>query len=263
MPDLNEKHVQLFLEENVCLLPAPHGAFRQGHGNPLSQTVVSQPELSGLKCKVPDFMYFTGNSGEITAVFIEIESPNKKWFTKKNQQTAELTQASNQLTEWKAWFDDPANIIKFENDYRVRDYSPLNNRFFSQKYILVYGRRKDIGSPAANKQRQHLQRENEKWMTYDRLYVCHDFDDSPTVKLDRSGPDTQFRVMHIPSSFKLGPCQYKDYHELVGLEKSVHENKHISEERKIFLVDRLAYWKTWYESDHNVGAINGNDFLGE
>src|SRR4051812_43221948 len=80
-PDVTESDVQVFLEQHLCLLPFNELPLNHGNGRALSNAVITQPVLSGLKSKRPDFLYFTGNSGEVKAVFIEIESPTKRWFT--------------------------------------------------------------------------------------------------------------------------------------------------------------------------------------
>ncbi len=260
---VTEKDIQQFLEKNPCLLPFNEMPLNHGNGRALSSAVVTQPKLPGLKTKVPDFLYFTGSSAEITAVFIEIESPEKKWFTTGGQPTAELTQAANQITSWKTWFEDPINILAFERDYLVRDYPPLNDRIFRQEYLLVIGRRRDIDDPTFIKLRSNLQRENETWMTYDRLAVSQHFFDAVTVRLDCSGTSPVFRVCCVLPILKLGPHQYPNYHHLVGLQDAINANPEISTQRKQFLVSRLGYWSNWHKSQKGLVVTSGADFRGE
>jgi hypothetical protein len=260
---VTEKDIQQFLEKNPCLLPFKEMPLNQGNGSALSSAVVTQPKLPGLKTKVPDFLYFTGNSAEITAIFIEIESPEKKWFTNGGQPTAELTQAANQITSWKTWFEDPTNRLAFERDYLVRDYPPLNNRILRQEYILVIGRREEINDPNLMRSRSNLQRENETWMTYDRLTVSHHFFDAVTVRLDCSGISPVFRVCCVPPILKLGPHHYPNYHHLVGLQDAINANPEISTQRKQFLVSRLGYWSNLHKSKKGLVVTSGADFRGE
>lgn len=263
LPGVEEKHMQAFLEEHPCLLPFREIPLTHGDNHPLSSAVVTQPVLQGLKTKVPDFLYFTGNSGEITAVLIEIESPTKRWFTKGGQQTDELTQASNQIKSWKNWFADPINVQAFERDYMVRDYQALYNRTFKQEYILVIGRRCDITDPTLNKTRHHLQGPGETWMTYDRLQCSFHWDNAVTVRLDRSGVSHQFRAIHVPPMFKLGPHHYGNYHELSGIDDAVNSNAMMSSARKTFLINRLPYWRSWYTGNNGATVISGSDLAGE
>jgi len=263
LPGVEEKQVQAFLETHPCLLPFKEMPLNHGNHHALSSAVVTQPVLPGLKTKVPDFLYFTGNSGEITAVLVEIESPGKKWFTQGGQQTAELTQAANQIKSWKAWFDDPINVQTFERDYLVRGYQALNDRTFKQEYILVIGRRGDITDPTLNRTRHHLQGPGETWMTYDRLKCSPIWDDAVTVQLDRSGVSPQFRAIHVQPMFRLGPHHYGNYHRVSGIEDAINGNTLISQARKTFLINRLPYWKSWYTGNNGITSINGCDIAGE
>src|SRR5687767_5787396 len=92
----DESLFQDFLERHPCLLPRTFG----GHG-PLHDAVFSQPELPGFRAKRPDFMWIAKDSAAITAHLIEIEAPGKRWCTNRGQPTAELTQAIDQLRDWK------------------------------------------------------------------------------------------------------------------------------------------------------------------
>lgn len=263
LPGVDEKQVQAFLEKHPCLLPFGEIPLTHGNNYPLSSAVVTQPVLPSLKSKVPDFMYFTGNSGEIKAVFIEIESPSKQWFTKSGQKTAELTQAECQIKSWKAWFSDPTNVQVFERDYLTCGYQALNDRTFKQEYILVIGRRGDITDPTLNKTRHHLQGQDETWMTYDRLQCSSHWNDAVTVRLDRSGTSHQFLAIHVPPMLKLGPHHYPKYHRLDGIENAIKNNTFISPARQAFLLSRIPYWKKWLADNGGVGCVNGLDFFGE
>lgn len=264
LPGVDEKQVQAFLEEHPCLLPFGEIPLANRIGHPLSSAVVTQPVLPGLKSKVPDFMYFTGNSGEIKAVFIEIESPSKKWFTKSGQKTAELTQAECQIKSWKAWFSDPANVLAFERDYLVRNYGAhYDRRTFIQEYILVIGRRCDISDPTLINTRHQLQGEQETWMTYDRLQCSPHWNDAVTVRIDRSGTSHQFLTSHVPPMLKLGPHHYPKYHRLDGVENAIKNNTLMSQERQTFLLSRIPYWQKWLADNGGIGCVNGRDFDGE
>jgi hypothetical protein len=262
-PNVEESEIQDYLERNLCLLPFTEMPLNHGDGRALSNAVVTQPVLPGLKAKKPDFLYFTGSSGDIKAVFIEIESPEKRWFTASGQPTAELTQAASQISSWKTWFTDPLNVLAFERDYLVRDYPPLNDRVFLQEYILVIGRRSEFKDPSLKRNRNSLQRDNETWMTYDRLAYTPHFREAVTVRIDCSGNSPVFRVVHVPPTIKLGPHHYPDYHHLVGLEDAIQANTDISSERKSFLMSRLPYWRTWHTTLSGAVIIDGADFQGE
>jgi antiviral defense system Shedu protein SduA len=136
---VDEKSMQTFFEEHPPLLPFGFPDYT-GHG-PYLQALVSQPELAGLGVRQPDFLWLSRNSGEICPVLIEIEKPTKRWATagKNPQPTAELTQALNQLRQWREWMRNPQNVMIFLERYGV----PLNwrRRQFSPLYVLIYGRK--------------------------------------------------------------------------------------------------------------------------
>jgi hypothetical protein len=102
--------------------------------------LISQPPLSGLGGKVPDFCWLAADSAHLTAVLIEIETPAKSWqHSSDNQRSAELTQALEQLSEWRAWFSQPANQIRFLEEYRLPGH--YRDLTFTQHYILIHGSR--------------------------------------------------------------------------------------------------------------------------
>jgi len=78
----------------------------------LQRILETHPELFGLSYQrvepqfafaekfVADFAFFTGQG---STVFVEIESARRKLFTKKGDQTADLTHAIGQVTSWHQW----------------------------------------------------------------------------------------------------------------------------------------------------------------
>ena len=115
-----EKDVQSFLERHPSILP---GAFNllggeSGH-YPWLSGVISQPPLPSYNRRIPDFMWLSVSSDTEEPVLIEIEAPGKHWFTSSGKPTAQLTQALDQITEWKAWFGVPHNVEAFKAYYRL------------------------------------------------------------------------------------------------------------------------------------------------
>ena len=236
-----ESVYQKFIEEHICLTPCVEFPLLQGGRGPLAECVVTQPSLLELKEKIPDFLYFTGNSGDIKSFLIEIERPRKRWFTQRGDPTAEFTQARNQLNRWRTWFQDAGHLIWFEKRYEVRN-SPLYDRTHTQHYVLAIGKRSHIVSNEFNKLRSGVQSADVTCMTLDRLEPRHEFKNSPTIKLDSSGQDTLFRVLHIPPTFRIGPHNFPRLQPLVGMDDAIASNELISEGRKAFLLERLQYW---------------------
>src|SRR3972149_3871929 len=146
-----ESVFQSFFEKHPCFLPMPHTVFLgSGHHGLFPSAVISQPTLAGLSSKRPDFLMIGRDSESVYAIMIEIESPCKKWFTKRGHPTSDLTLAINQLKDWQVWFKDPLNAEQFKRDYRISD-ELLRFRSFEQRYLLIYGRRKEVESSPNNK----------------------------------------------------------------------------------------------------------------
>lgn len=119
---VKEQEYQDFLERHPCMVPGPFGLIGTSGHSPYPSAVISQPILPDFTRRVPDFMWFARDSETIYPVLIEIEAPSKPWFTKNDSQHARLTQARDQITEWKMWFRDPLNVA------RLRDYYALELR---------------------------------------------------------------------------------------------------------------------------------------
>jgi hypothetical protein len=170
----NESHFHAFFEKHPSFLPRPYDLFMRGAHGPFPSAVISRPVLPGLSSKIPDFMWLTQDSSAFFAILIEIEDPKKQWATQSGQSRANLTQAINQLKDWKAWFSEPNNREVFTREYQIPSKYLLGKTFI-QKYILIYGRRDDPTlTPEFNKKRVHIQGDNELFMTYDRLFPNRD-----------------------------------------------------------------------------------------
>lgn len=59
------------------------------------------------------------------------------------QATAQLTQALQQLRDWSIWFDNGLNSQRFVEEYRIPE-DVAKGRDFTQHYVLIYGRRKEL-----------------------------------------------------------------------------------------------------------------------
>ena len=141
--EYEEKRYQKLLEEFPCLVPGADPATDVGSNGFYPSGVITQPQLSGVSSRFPDFCIISHDSGSVYATLVEIESPSKAWATKKGHQSAQLTQAINQIKDWKAWFSEQPNQITFLRDFQLPDWLH-GDRSFEQRYILVYGRRREM-----------------------------------------------------------------------------------------------------------------------
>jgi hypothetical protein len=236
-----EKDFQEFFERHPSCLPQMYPVFRRGAHGPYPGAIISQPVLPGFSRKVPDFLYITRDSATVYAVLIEIEHPAKPWATSAGQQSAEFTQATNQIADWKSWFSDPLNIAQFRELYRIpSDWN--RSRTFEQKYFLIYGRRTDPSlTEAFNRKRKLLERKNECHMTYDRIQPNGDLAWCLCAKLDENG----YRAISIPPTMELGPMHAHFGKLIRDKDAAVRANRYLSDVRKQFLITRWPYWDEW------------------
>jgi hypothetical protein len=212
----------------------PFGPGGTGHA-PFPAAVISQPVLPDLTCRIPDFMWIAKNSVAIYPNLIEIEAPNKRWFTKAGQPSADLTQAQDQLTQWKSWFAEPLNAARFKELYQIEhDFLPLK-----PIYILIYGRREEANrSRQHSKKRVHMDRPDEILMTFDRLQPDPKTSDFLCVKITLGG----YRAITIPPTIRLGPSLAGTHGRIRDKGDAVRSSPYLTGERKEFLVERFDYW---------------------
>jgi hypothetical protein len=244
----DERTYHRFLELHPSVLPWFYGTFGAGHHGLIHGSIITQPRLPALRGKQPDFMMITHDSGSVYAVLVEIESPCKRWFTGKGQPRADLTQAINQLREWKAWFNGPGNDEKFVDEYRV-PFSLGEHRFgrhhFEQRYILIYGRRAELTASGYAHMRSRHQQPDERILSYDHLIPNENLKDAVTVRVDGNG----YEAVSIPPTLSLGPFQASDLVQIRAKEDVVRANPLMEIQRAEFLSARFSYWDAWAQSD--------------
>jgi hypothetical protein len=251
----NEKEFQRLIEQHPSLLPWSYGTFGGGHHGLLHGALVSQPRLVGLAGKQPDFMYIATDSDSTYAVFVEIESPCKPWFTKEGQPQAKLTQAINQLRQWKHWFEQPGNEIKFRREYAVPGDAINNPKRFQQRYYLIYGTRKNLQESGYADHRSHHQQPDEHFFSYDHLTPQIEHRDTITVKVDKKG----YRALSIPPTLRLGPVMARFHSTIRDKEKRATSHPMMDPARGSFLQKRWPYWDAW-ASQPGGGMIHTRDW---
>jgi hypothetical protein len=236
-----EEHTyHALLEDHPILVPGVFPSVKSGHNGIFPGGVISQPPLSGLDARVPDFCVISWDSGTLHITLTEIESPCKLWWTAKGQQRSEVTQAIGQLREWKAWFDNPANSIRFLDDYQVPE-EIRRHRAIARHYVLVYGRRSEFRTGGFSARRARAQQPDELFMTWDRVAPSSHYSDLLTVRLTSRG----YQAVRVPPTVTLGPW-HAEYHALLlDRDSAVDESKHLSSARAGFLKERWPYWDAW------------------
>ncbi len=237
--ECEEKAYQQLLEVYPALIPGTHPAIDAGQ-NGFFPGVISQPKLTGLQSRIPDFAVISWDSGTLYVAFIELESPCKRWATDGGLPTATLTQAIQQLRDWQIWFDEPANVQRFRDEYQIPDHI-WRDRDLKPLHILVYGRRTELEATRFQKRRQKLQRPGEILMTWDRLAPNPGLMNPLVVRLTPRG----YVALTVPPTVTLGPFSAETHSIIAGKEEAVLRSELIPEPRRRFMAERWPYWDNW------------------
>jgi hypothetical protein len=165
-----EEIFQAWLERHPAFVPGALGPNGMSGHEPWPMALITQPRLSGLGGKIPDFCWLAADSAHLTAVLVEIETPAKTWQHSGDAgQSAELTQAVEQLNSWRAWFAQPDRAAGFLREYRLPShYCDLT---FTQHYVLIHGSRAEYeGNRVREGQRAAgMTAPDAVFMSFDRL----------------------------------------------------------------------------------------------
>ena len=250
----SEREVQEFLELHPCLLPgATDNIGPGGHHGPSFSAVIRQPPLKGLgPTRVPDFMWVRRDTGAIRPICIEIESPRKAWFNRRSSTpTAELTQAIDQLTEWKVWFSSPENQLIF-----AKTYAPeFSHRPVEAQFVLVYGRDSEFRAATSphnrpeyvRQKRDHMPRSREHYFTYDQLAPEQEAGDYATITchVDR------WSLHSLPPTFSTG-YHMMEMSEVISDPSAVVARVDLmSAERRAYVIERWEHWRRVALSAHD------------
>jgi len=216
--------------------------------------VLSESPLSGIGMRVPDFIWLATDSLNFTPVFIEIESPRKRWFTKQGVPTHALTQAMNQLAQWQMWLNQIANRNVFLESFEIPDYM-ARQRNFRAEFVLIYGRRKEFDDrPELSPLRAQFERHGQVVMTFDRLHPSKDC----SLFLSATKRNGGYQALAVPATMRLGPSVTMPLLHIAGIPDAIQQNAGISEDRRRFLIERIPYWTAWARG--NKGIISSGDF---
>lgn len=251
-----EASVQAFLEQHPSMVPGAFNILGNQSGHyPWYCGVIAQAPLPSYDRRIPDFIWLSSNSDTEQPVLVEIEAPSKRWFTASGIQTADLTQALNQIAEWKAWFGVSHNVEAFKAFYGL-DREAWRQRRFRPAYLLIYGRRADANAnPNLTRKRGFLNADDVVMMTYDRLSPDSKAGQLICMRVDATGA---FTAVSVPPTLKWRPGHAADRALISHLDTAIDNNPYISLERKRFLIRRLEYWNSW-ASRSQSGVINAAD----
>lgn len=249
--DPTESDMQAFFERNPALMP---GAFpdQVGHGA-FPNALISQPELSGIGERRPDFMWIARNSAMVQPVLIEIESPRKRWVAgkgKEAQQSANFTQAMNQLRRWQEWLAKPPNQEVLLERYGI-PATWRRRRAFRPQFWLIYGRARENADEIATL-RAYYSKESVRVISYDNMHRPNEW--CKNYLTVRSQSDGTYRATHMPPTATWTASSPEAWAAVRGREQAVLASE-IPEDRKRFLIDQIPAWDAWatywLERDHH------------
>jgi hypothetical protein len=164
----SEQTIQSFLEKHTELLPV---SFERGHGL-WGDFFISKFQLD--TSLVTDFSYLTKDSSGWTFVFVELEQPRKRIFTKESRYLpfhSEFNAAVAQIDTWRDFVGErSAEVIS-----RLKPFLwNLHRDPVDFKFVLVYGRDSEFKNSERKRKRFYGQNsETFKVLTYDSLVRWH------------------------------------------------------------------------------------------
>ena len=238
------------------LLPGALGDVGPGgHHGPVLDGVFREPPLEGLaRDRRPDFMWITRSTALVTPICIEIERPDKRWFTQAGRPTAQVTQALDQLIDWKVWFSEPENQSIFRKTYLRSQYE---DRQLLPQYVLIFGRASEFDTPGPHnrpdrlrKKRDFMRQADEQFMTFDSLRPTEDFSTFVTLSMTADGP-----VLHaVPPSFTTGPFTAGIAGVIRDPREAIYRTEIWDEARKAHVVERWLHWQRVADTPEELTA---------
>jgi hypothetical protein len=251
----DERTVHRFLASHPCMVPGAYSMTGPSGHSPFPQALISEAPLAGIGRRIPDFIWLAKNSANFSPVFIEIESPCKRWFTDAGVPHHHLTEAVNQLAEWQPWLNRPENVAVFYENFQVPDYFK-RTLHFRPEFVLIYGRRAEFDErPNLRRLRAQFERHGQVVMTFDRLEPAPNCSDYICV----TKTSERYRALTVPATLQLGPVFADCWSLFDNVAEAIDSNNWISNERKAFLVERTAYWRDWARDETRHPSIQRTD----
>lgn len=238
----DESVFQRFFEKNPAFVPGAFELFGPSGHYPYMSGIISQPEVGGIFKRKPDFAWLAQDSLSFCPVFIEIERPSKRAFIKSHVQSAELTQALDQINEWKMLLNNPINNLLVYDYFKVSNHE--REKKMSPQYGLIFGRRSEFeDSEYLTRKRAELSNHEVCLMSYDRIKPTYDCQDLLCLKM--SGAKSRYNVITIPPTFRYSPCNSQMLSKIDGFYEAIDSMEYTSSERKNFLKKRYSYWRDY------------------
>lgn len=236
----NEAVLQDWLERHPAFVPGAQGPRGTTAWVPWPSALISQPPLTGINGRIPDFCWLTLDSADLTAMLVEIEVPAKPWQHKTDEgQHAKLTQARDQLNSWRSWFADPTNQARFLDDFLVPSDLRTHHRF-RQHYVLIYGSRSEYEGDRIRQRGRAgaMSAPDETLMSFDRL------PEIATAKAARYGCVKRrgegFKAVAIPECWEPARVSGEALRLTVGYEQAIAACDDLGDAARSALLAELA-----------------------
>lgn len=228
--ELFEKNPSLLMGINIGALYGKLGTL---------PFLVTQPCVSGIIDRKPDFLLLLEDSINFTPLFIEIESPSKEMFKQDGKTNAKFNEAYNQLKQWKSVLSTPQGMINFFNNFNIP--ADLQNRNFKPNYLLIYGRRSEyFKDTSLTRIRAQYEEDNLHIISYDRLL---DYITASNYLITCNVKNGKYLAKYVSPTIEFGPHIQSSLKLISNFDEAVENSVHISDERKIFLKKRNLYWR--------------------
>lgn len=160
----NEGSLQTVLEQHPELIPLPHLLNHHHHFNLMFK------KFPLPNAQETDFLYLTKSTVEWWVVLIEIESSNKKIFTKRSNGNvvfhSDFNNSYDQIISWKAYLEQNQEPMK---EAILPLLAHMHRNTLNFKYVLIIGRNSDIITQAQKNMFRQKNTNEIKVMTYDSL----------------------------------------------------------------------------------------------
>lgn len=194
----DENEVQEYLEKNGHLLPVYNWLL--GHQVHCA-FIISKFRLGNEY--VTDFTYLTKCSDEWYVVFVEIENPKKKIFTKDNHFTSDFNKAYEQVQDWERYLKDGNHRIQILNSLKnLRHSRIMHDDNVTFKYLLIYGR-KDERDASDERRTKFLQKKTTdiRVCTFDSIKSISNQYPNYMVLAPRG--DDKYKIKYVPPKYEL------------------------------------------------------------
>lgn len=232
-----EQRVHDFFEKRAALLPGILGIKASAHHGPFKEIVFSKFQLPGTFRRVPDFLFVSKSSSEVTVVMIELEDPTKEMFNQDNTISQKFNLAYQQLEDWAAWIEEGSNKALLTSILN----NAYNTPFISQlpmkvEYILIYGREDEFkGNDIRTKRRSQKKKNNIDIISFDSIKCAYYPENLITVRMGQNG----VIALQVDERYKYDYVMRSNHQQIHEKNDAVQRNIYKSEKDKQRVIESI------------------------